>query len=409
MLGVILRDITSNLIAEKKSNLNEERYKAISELVSDYAFSIIYRANGSKEIDWITSEFSKITGYSLEEINRIGGFESIIVPEDLYIYERHLKELAKNIISSAEFRIKTKTGLHRWLTQTSKQFFANDKLNRVYSAGRDITINKKYENELLESYASLEERIEERTSSLDQAVKALQNEILQRVRAEENLKVKEEYFRTITERGSDAILIIDETYKIKYTSPAALKESGYGLETFIDNIFLWFILEEDKSTFIAKFQNVINNHNVEEPIEIRLIHEKNQYTFYELKFKNMLESPLIQGVIINIRNIGERKKLQNELAQAQKMDAIGRLAGGVAHDFNNILTVIIGYAEVITSKYNVDEKLAGWIEHIKNSANKATGLVRQLLLFSRKQAIQTRILDLNELVENIKKLLEKTY
>ena len=104
-------------------------------------------------------------------------------------------------------------------------------------------------------------------------------------------------------------------------------------------------------------------------------------------------------------DVTERRALEQQLRQAQKMEAIGRLAGGVAHDFNNLLMVILGYAEFVQEKAGDDEGIRGPAREITHAAERATALTRQLLAFSRKQMLDPRVLDLNNLVtENIKML-----
>jgi two-component system cell cycle sensor histidine kinase/response regulator CckA len=96
-----------------------------------------------------------------------------------------------------------------------------------------------------------------------------------------------------------------------------------------------------------------------------------------------------------------------ELRQAQKMEAVGRLAGGVAHDFNNVLTAIFGYADLLLDQFTDDDPRRADVREIRSAAERAAALTRQLLAFSRKQMIQPRILDLNEVVGSLEKLLSR--
>ena len=105
--------------------------------------------------------------------------------------------------------------------------------------------------------------------------------------------------------------------------------------------------------------------------------------------------------------VGEKKKLEEQLRQSQKMEAIGRLAGGVAHDFNNMLTGIIGYADLILLSLNRDHPLIGKVEEIKKAGKRAASLTQQLLAFSRKQMLQPKVLDLNLVVNDLKKMLQR--
>jgi len=102
----------------------------------------------------------------------------------------------------------------------------------------------------------------------------------------------------------------------------------------------------------------------------------------------------------------ERKKLHEQFLHAQKMESIGQLAGGVAHDFNNVLTVIQGHASILRLKPELPDEIRGSINQILLAAERAATLTRQLLTFSRKQATQTRVLDLNEVVANLTKMLK---
>jgi PAS domain S-box-containing protein len=109
----------------------------------------------------------------------------------------------------------------------------------------------------------------------------------------------------------------------------------------------------------------------------------------------------------SIEDITERKALQEQLQQAQKMEAIGRLAGGIAHDFNNLLTAINGYSELVLMNLQAEDPLLGYIEEIKKAGNRAAALTRQLLAFSRKQVLQPKILDLNSVVTDLEKMLRR--
>ncbi|OIP50979.1 MAG: hypothetical protein AUK28_00975 [Desulfobacterales bacterium CG2_30_60_27] len=118
-----------------------------------------------------------------------------------------------------------------------------------------------------------------------------------------------------------------------------------------------------------------------------------------------------QGRVVSIahfaKDITQQKKLEGQFLQAQKMEAIGRLSGGVAHDFNNLLTTIIGYSELLLMDMQEDERRRGEIEAIYEAGQRAAGLTRQLLAFSRKQVMEMRPVDLNDIVTNLTKMLSR--
>jgi two-component system cell cycle sensor histidine kinase/response regulator CckA len=104
-------------------------------------------------------------------------------------------------------------------------------------------------------------------------------------------------------------------------------------------------------------------------------------------------------------DINEQASLKNQFLQAQKMEAVGRLAGGVAHDFNNMLTAIMGYCEIVMMSFRETDPIFLHLEGIRKSAERAANLTRQLLAFSRKQVLQLRVLNLNHVVADLEKML----
>jgi PAS domain S-box-containing protein len=112
--------------------------------------------------------------------------------------------------------------------------------------------------------------------------------------------------------------------------------------------------------------------------------------------------------LVYLRDVTERRSLEEQLLHAQKMEAVGQLAGGVAHDFNNILTAIIGYGSLLHMKMREDEPLRVYAEHILASAQKATHLTQSLLAFSRKQILNPEPANVNEILLNVRRLLSRT-
>ncbi len=115
----------------------------------------------------------------------------------------------------------------------------------------------------------------------------------------------------------------------------------------------------------------------------------------------------IEGFLAIQRDITERKQLEEQFRQAQKMEAVGRLAGGVAHDFNNLLTIINGYAQLILERTPPEDASRAQLREILNAGERATGLTRQLLAFSRKQVLEPKVVDLNVVVEGMQKMLRR--
>jgi len=111
------------------------------------------------------------------------------------------------------------------------------------------------------------------------------------------------------------------------------------------------------------------------------------------------------GLLCLVQDVSDRRRLEEQIRQAQKMEAVGRLAGGMAHDFNNLLTVISGYTDMALSSLRADDPTREILEEVQKAGNRAAALTRQLLAFSRKQVLMPVVLDLNELVRELEKML----
>jgi PAS domain S-box-containing protein len=119
------------------------------------------------------------------------------------------------------------------------------------------------------------------------------------------------------------------------------------------------------------------------------------------------EADAVSGILVTVADVSDRKRLEEQLRLSQKMEAVGRLAGGVAHDFNNLLTVIIGYSTMLIDKVSGDPDALGQAEEILGAGTRAADLVSQLLAFSRRQMIKPRPLEVNQFVLDVQRILER--
>jgi signal transduction histidine kinase len=134
---------------------------------------------------------------------------------------------------------------------------------------------------------------------------------------------------------------------------------------------------------------------------------KSGATDYVLKEHLARLAPAVRRAMHEVEERAERRRLEAQFIEAQKMEAIGQLAGGVAHDFNNILAVIMGCGELITSKLGADSPLRKYTEEIQHASKRAAGLTQQLLVFSRKQTVEPVVLDLNDVVKDLDNMLPR--
>jgi two-component system cell cycle sensor histidine kinase/response regulator CckA len=130
-------------------------------------------------------------------------------------------------------------------------------------------------------------------------------------------------------------------------------------------------------------------------------------TDYVLKERLSRLVPAVRRAMLEVEALEERWQVERQLTEARKMDVVGRLATGVAHDFNNLLSVIIGYCDLIKSDLPSESRLQKYSEEIQHASLRAAGLTRQLLVFSRKQTVRPVVLDINEAVKNLDKMLHR--
>ena len=134
---------------------------------------------------------------------------------------------------------------------------------------------------------------------------------------------------------------------------------------------------------------------------------KSGATDYVLKERLTRLAPAVRRAMQEVQERAERRRLEAQFIEAQKMEVIGQLAGGVAHDFNNVLAVIMGYSDLISEELGPDSPLRKCTEQIRHASDRAAGLTRQLLIFSRKQTVQPVVLDLNAAVKDLDKMLRR--
>jgi signal transduction histidine kinase len=134
---------------------------------------------------------------------------------------------------------------------------------------------------------------------------------------------------------------------------------------------------------------------------------KSGATDYVLKERLSRLVPAVRRAMQDVEKRAERRQLEAQFIEAQKMEVIGRLAGGVAHDFNNILAVIMGYSDLMMAGLGHDDPLRKNVEEIRHASVRAAGLTRQLLVFSRKQTVQPVVLDLHDVVKDLDQMLRR--
>jgi two-component system, cell cycle sensor histidine kinase and response regulator CckA len=212
---------------------------------------------------------------------------------------------------------------------------------------------------------------------------------------------------TAVEQAAESVLITDAKGEIQYVNPAFSTLTGYGREEVLGkNPRILKSGKQDAAVYTSMWGTILAG----QVWRGETINRRKDGTFFTEK---MSITPVRNehGEITHIIALGEditaRKLLEDQFRQAQKMEAVGRLAAGVAHDFNNLLTIIMGYSDLMLDQFVSGDPRRAYTTEIKDAGERAVGLTRQLLAFSRQQVLAPQILDLNALMANLIKLLKR--
>lgn len=338
----------------------EEHFRSLIE----QALDLISILNTDGTIRYASPSHDRILGYSSEEL--IGAnVLSLVHPEDVAAVQDAFQ--GEGITASIECRFRHKNGGWRLLEVFSRSLHHVPGVEGVVVNARDVTERKHVENALREANQTL---------------------------------------RAVIHTSPLAIYSTDLEGRVKSWNRAAYRTFGWAE---------WELLDQPMPQFLD---------NVEEVLRIRLEHAARAETDIGVQTRcrrkdgSLLDvniwsamlrdgSGTVKGIVDVVADVTERKRLEEQLHHSQRLEAVGRLAGGVAHDFNNLLMVISGYSQLLVEEIPAGHRAHIDLEQVMKAADRAGDLTKQLLAFSRRQVVSPRIVNLNALVNDMERMLRR--
>jgi PAS domain S-box-containing protein len=362
-------DITERRATVEALREREERFRQVTEGIREVYF---LNAADYSELLFVSPAYEEVWGRSCESLYRApASFIEAVVAEDRPAVVAHVDRIrAGGEPEQCEYRIVRPDGTVRWiLVKTGGVRNEEGVIYRLAGVALDFT---------------------------------------ERKNAEEALRASEQRLRTLFETVNLIVLALDAEGRVEYVNPFLLKLTGYPREEVFGADWIdRFIPEANRPNMRGVFRDLIEqllHPHYQNSILTRTGAER-MISWHNTVVRDAQGRPT--GTLSIGEDITEHAQLEAQLRQSQKMEAVGRLAGGVAHDFNNLLTVILGTTDLMLFDTPATDPRHAELGEIRSAGERAAGLTRQLLALSRQQVLEVRVVDLNDLIQNVERLLRR--
>ena len=214
-------------------------------------------------------------------------------------------------------------------------------------------------------------------------------------------------FRVVVEGLPDVVVVLDRTGVVRYQNPTVQRVLGHESPDLVGTDVLDLVHPDDAPRVVQALAQAFEVEGPTLPLELRLRHLNGSWRPLEGVVQALRADADDEACVLSARDLGERARAEDHERQAHKMEAVAKLAGGIAYDFNNLLTIIVGRSELVLSRLSRDDSTRRNVELIQKTADRAASLTRQLLAFSRRQLLAPKVVDLNVLLSAMEPMLRR--
>lgn len=384
-------------------NTPYEALKTVLKVMND----VLIKMDESLRIQLVRGALTDQLGYSEKEL--VGrSFQEFIEEKDLvdaYLDYAFHGKATENYFDSD---VICKDGRRAAMAFSLTPVVEHEEITGFVAVGRNITARREAERALQQAHRELGLRVQQRTAELQKANEALQAEIAERKRGQEALMQQQSYFRQLFESSSAGIILLDDQDTILNANKAFQRMFQFSAEEVIGQHINDLIVPKDRLEEATGWSAACREGQAIQKESTRIRKDGSPMDVSITGYPIVIENRLV-GVYGLYTDITGRKKLEDRLREVQKLESLGTLAGGVAHDFNNILAIILGYATRIERVRNEPARLSESVAAITKATERGAAVVRQLLTFARKSNVLFEQTSLNDLVREVVKLLRETF
>ncbi len=286
---------------------------------------------------------------------------------------------------------------------------AGDLSRRVALDGRRDEIGEigKAFDDMLDRLSTTLVTKQDLAATVERRAADLSRAFAENVRSHEALRRGEERFRSLLERSSELTLVLDREGVVTFATPASVALIGLEPEQLVGRNAIEMVHPDEAAIAREALGAVRVRPGATWRGELRVVRPDGRTALLQTEARNLLDVTAVRGVVVNTRDVTEQRRAEERYLQAQKLETVGRLAGGVAHDFNNLLVVILGYAQLLEEGLRAGQASLDDLAEIRKAGERARDLTRQLLAVGRRQVVAPQVVDLNGVLRDAERLLRR--